>query len=260
VDAWTSGDGYESYIGRWSRLVAPRFLAWLDAPPGLAWLDVGCGTGALASTILKAAAPARVLGIDRSEAYLAHARQQVTDPRISFRNGDAQALPARDGEFEAVVSALALNFVPDPAKALSEFRRVLIPGGLVAVYVWDYALGMQYLQRFWDCAAELDANAAALKEGRRFALCNSGPLREALERAACSDVEVRPIDIPTTFRDFDDYWTPMLSGQGAAPAYVATLDDAARTRLRERLRESLPYREDGSIELVARAWAVRARR
>ena len=52
ADVWASGEAYEPYVGRWSRLVAREFLAWLDVPPGRAWLDVGCGTGALTSIIL----------------------------------------------------------------------------------------------------------------------------------------------------------------------------------------------------------------
>jgi hypothetical protein len=61
------------------------------------------------------------------------------------------------------------------------------------------------------------------------------------------------------FRDFDDYWSPFLGGQGPAPSYVSTLDEARRVALRERLRSELLARADGSIALVARAWAVRGR-
>ena len=59
-DVWASGDAYEPYVGRWSRLVAREFLSWLAAPRGASWLDVGCGTGALTAVILDAAAPAHV--------------------------------------------------------------------------------------------------------------------------------------------------------------------------------------------------------
>lgn len=260
MDPWTSGEAYESYIGRWSRAVAPRFLEWLDVPPGRAWLDVGCGTGALAAAILDLAEPARAVGLDPSEGYLTHARMRLTDPRITFRIGDALAVPAEGGEFDAVVSGLALNFVPDPAAALSEFRRVLVPGGLVAAYVWDYAGEMQMLRHFWDAVADLDPNAGSLQEGPRFPLCHPDRLRELFADAACSAVEVRAIDVPTKFRNFDDYWSPFLGGQGPAAGYVVSLDDTGRAQLAGRIRAALPHREDGSIELVARAWAVKGRR
>jgi trans-aconitate methyltransferase len=55
VDVWSSGDSYESYVGRWSRPVAAEFVAWLDRPPQSRWLDVGCGTGALTEAVLAAA-------------------------------------------------------------------------------------------------------------------------------------------------------------------------------------------------------------
>ena len=125
-DVWAQGAGYERYVGRWSRLVANRFLQWLPVSPGRAWLDVGCGTGALSQRILDCHAPARVVGIDSSEGFAAHARAHVIDPRAEFRVGDARALPVSDGEFDAVVCGLVLNFVPDPPRADRE-----VPGAEV---------------------------------------------------------------------------------------------------------------------------------
>src|SRR6266508_6643219 len=73
-DVWASGDAYEPYVGRWSRLVAREFLAWLGLPPDLRWLDVGSGTGALSQVILETAAPREVVGVDQSAGYVAYAR------------------------------------------------------------------------------------------------------------------------------------------------------------------------------------------
>src|SRR5215218_10661763 len=128
-DSWDSGDAYETYVGRWSRLVAPEFLGWLAVPPGGSWLDVGCGTGALVETILSLSAPSEVVGIDPSLAYVAFASDRVNDPRVRFDVGDAQALQAASATFDAVVSGLVLNFVPEPGRALSEMARVARPGG-----------------------------------------------------------------------------------------------------------------------------------
>src|SRR5437763_1133295 len=116
TDTWASGAAYEPFVGRWSRLVAREFLAWLAVPPGGRWLDVGSGTGALSQTILDRAAPQSVRGIDRSEAFVAYARAQVRDERASFETGDAQALPVGGGEFDAAVSGLVLNFVLQPER------------------------------------------------------------------------------------------------------------------------------------------------
>jgi len=129
MDAWDIADAYEPYVGRWSRLVARGFLGWLAVPPGRRWLDVGCGTGALAETVLALAAPGGVVGIDPSPAYVAFARERVTDPRARFEVGDARALRAPTAAFDAVVSGLVLNFVPQPERAVSEMARVARRGG-----------------------------------------------------------------------------------------------------------------------------------
>jgi SAM-dependent methyltransferase len=259
-DAWTSGNGYESYVGRWSRCVAPAFLTWLDRPSGGRWLDVGCGTGALTATILDRCAPAAVLGIDRSADYVAYARDRLADSRARFELGDAAALPIAGASVETAVSGLVLNFVPQPERAVAEMRRVLRPDGIAAVYVWDYAGEMGIMQRFWDAAVALDPAARSLDEGVRFPLCRPDALERLFRDAGFADVEIQPIEITMTFRGFDDYWAPFLSGQGPAPGYAMSLGADRREALRERIAATLPIAPDGSIDLAARAWAVRGRR
>jgi SAM-dependent methyltransferase len=259
-DTWAAGKLYEPYVGRWSRLVAKDFLSWLATPTDSDWLDVGCGTGALTETILKEAQPRSVLGIDPSAGFVDHARAHVTDPRAKFEVADAQSLPLDAGRFDLAASGLVLNFVPQPALAVREMARVVRPGGTVAVYVWDYAGKMELIRYFWDAAVEQDGAALELDEGRRFPLCAPDRLACLFTQSRLHEVEVRPIDVPTTFRDFDDYWSPFLGGQGPAPGYAMSLGEDARATLRERIRARLPVAGDGSIDLVARAWAVRGRK
>lgn len=76
-DTWERGSPYEQYVGRWSRRVAPTFLAWLNIPPGRKWLDLGCGTGALSAAILDHCSPASVVGIEPSEGFLETARANL---------------------------------------------------------------------------------------------------------------------------------------------------------------------------------------
>jgi SAM-dependent methyltransferase len=255
---WASGAGYESYVGRWSRLVARQFLTWLDVPSGAQWLDVGCGTGALSQTILDTESPHSVLGIDSSEGYIEFAREQIQDPRVAFRLGDAQALPVESAAaYDAVVSGLVLNFFPQPSQALSEMIRTVRMGGTVAAYVWDCAGQMQLMRYFWDAAVALDGAVFALDEGQRFPLCQPEPLQQLFQTAQLGKVDVHLIDLATTFRDFDDYCSPFLAGQGPAPGYTMSLSEERRVALREHIRLTLPTAPDGSIHLVARAWAVR---
>lgn len=150
-----------------------------------------------------------------------------------------------------------INFVPDQAKAIGEMRRATRPDGVVAAYVWDYAGAMQMMRAFWDAAAALDPNAVALDEGRRFPVCHPEPLVGLFADAGLKDVAVRAIDVPTVFKDFDDYWTPFLGGQAPAPGYCMSLSEDRRAVLRERIRAGLPVNDDGSIHLIARAWAAR---
>ncbi|HEU5103525.1 MAG TPA: methyltransferase domain-containing protein [Roseiflexaceae bacterium] len=257
ADAWTDGAAYERYVGRWSRQVAHEFLAWLAVAPSARWLDVGCGTGALSQSILQHANPASVQGIDRAEGYVAFAREHVPDTRAQFAVQELQALAAASATYDAVVSGLVLNFLPQPAIALGHMIGATCAGGLVAAYVWDYAGNMQLMRHFWDAAVALNPQAAALDEGRRFPLCDPQALAELFHTVGLGAVEVRAIDIATNFQDFEDYWSPFLGGQGPAPSYVQALSDQQRAVLRERLRQSLPAQLDGSIPLVARAWAVR---
>lgn len=259
-DVWASGAAYEPYVGRWSRLVARDVLAWLGVPRGARWLDVGCGTGALSATILEVAEPAEVVGVDSSPDYVAYAGQAVVSPRARFVVADALDLPFAGGSYQAAVSGLVLNFVPDPARMVAELARVTEPGGTVAAYVWDYAGEMQLMRRFWDTAVALDPAAGPLDEGSRFPLCRPAPLAALFAHVGLDAGEVRAVDVPTVFRDFEDYWHPFLGGQGPAPGYVSSLDEERRNRLRDRLRLTLPYQPDGSIRLIARAWAVHARR
>lgn len=260
METWTSGDLYEPYVGRWSRLVAREFLAWLDAPASLDWLDVGCGTGALTEAIAATCKPKRLAGIDSSAGFLELARRRLSPETAELRQGDAQSLPYQAAAIDRVVSGLVLNFVPDPTRAVAEMARVIRPGGEVALYVWDYAGGMELMRRFWDAAAALDPRGVELDEGKRFPICRPEPLRGLLEAAGLMDVATRTIDVPAVFRNFDDYWMPFLGGQGPAPTYCMSLNDPLRDALRERLRDALPAQPDGSIHLVARAWGVRGRK
>ncbi len=259
-DSWDSGAAYESYVGRWSRLVARQFVAWLDVRAGARWLDIGCGTGGLTEVILELAAPTSVLGIDPSPAFIAHASEQVRSSHVQFRVGDGQALPLAEAAFDVAVSGLILNFIPHPARAVAEMARVTRAGGTLAGYVWDYAGRMEMMRYFWDAAVALEAGARELDEGNRFAICRPERLKELFLAAGLHDVETRAIDIRTRFRDFDDYWSPFLGGQAPAPGYAMSLSQERRAALRERIKEAVPIAGDGSIDLIARAWAVRGRR
>jgi SAM-dependent methyltransferase len=256
-DRWDGGRDYESYVGRWSRLVADVFIEWLGAPAGRAWLDVGCGTGALARSITRLAAPACVVAVDQSADFVAHAAGALDDRRVVFLVGDATSLPLAGASVDVVVSGLVLNFLPDPGAAVRELQRVARPGGTVAAYVWDYADGMQPIRAFWDAAIDLAPSARDVDEAARFPLCHPDQLRNLFVDAGLSGVQTHTIDVEARFRDFDDYWTPFLSGVGPAPGYCAALPADQRDQLRARLLARVSPSGGGPIRMNARAFAAR---
>lgn len=256
-DKWAAGATYEDFMGRWSRLLAPRFVSWLPVRPTAHWLDVGCGTGALSDAICAGARPASVVACDPSEPFIEYARQHQSDPRVSFVVSGIGQLPRRPGGFDSVTSLLALNFFPNPEVAIAEMRCITAVNGLVSACVWDYAGRMEYLRRFWDSAVTVDPKAAALDEGQRFAICQPDALENLFRRGGLRDVVCESIEIPIRFPTFADFWTPLLGGAGPAPSYVASLGSDQREALAARLDRSLPREPDGAISLVARAWVVR---
>jgi len=254
-DSWAAGATYEDFMGRWSRQLAPGFVAWLDLATGAHWLDVGCGTGAMTTAIARHADPGSVTGCDPAEALIAYARAHAADPRIAYQVAGAGGLPSRPGGYDGVTSLFALNFFPEPAAAVHEMASLAAPGGVVSACVWDYAGGMEFLRIFWDAAAALDPDALQYDEGRRFPLCQPAALVDLFRGARLHGVHCDPIVTGTRFTDFEDYWRPLLGGVGPAPSYVAALDPKRRAALAARLQQRLGPGPE--IALTARAWAIR---
>jgi SAM-dependent methyltransferase len=249
---FSESDGYERFMGRWSRRLAPLFVTFAAVTDGDRVLDVGSGTGALAVTAA-AIESVQVTGIERSPAYARYAREHAGGDGVRFEVGDALALPFSDDAFDRTLSMLVLNFVPDPAVALQQMIRVTHPGGVVAAAVWDYGDEMQMLRTFWDAAVGLDPDAAPHDE-RHMPLSARGELAELWRTHGLRDIHQQPLTIDTAFGSFDDYWQPFLCGQGPAGVYVSSLSTSARHALESALRERPG---DAGSALRARAWAVR---
>jgi SAM-dependent methyltransferase len=244
-------------MGRWSRLLAPRFVSWLDIAAHAHWLDVGCGTGSLVDAICAHADSGSVVGCDPSAPFIEFARGRVRDERASFVVASAGALPRRPGGFDCVASLLALNFFPDVPAALEEMKSAAADAATVSACVWDYAAGMEFLRRFWDAAIEIEATARILDEAARFPVCNPDALAAHFRGAGLRDVVCDAIEIPTVFTSFHDFWRPFLAGTGPAPSFVASLDPDNRAALSRALESRIEPASDGRIVMSARAWAVR---
>lgn len=255
-DSWHTGDPYEYFMGRWSRLAAQGFLDWLSPGQGLKWLDVGCGSGALSETVIQGFNPKELIAVDQSEGFVLTTQRRLGTKAVC-KVGNALDLPIEDNSVDMTVSGLVLNFIPHVGNALAEMKRVTVDGGTVAIYVWDYAGKMDFLQKFWEAAEELRNEASALNEAKRFSDWKPEILSKTFSDAGFVQVITTPIEIATHFTDFDDYWEPFLGGQGPAPTYLLSLSETERARLRNLIYDRLPVQRDGSIPLSARALAVK---
>jgi SAM-dependent methyltransferase len=255
---FANAEAYERFMGRWSRLVAPLLVDFTDPPDRGRVLDVGSGTGSLAFAIAERKVRARVVGIDPSKEYVAYATSRNPFPdRASFQVGDAQQLQFPDAAFDASLSLLVFNFIPDPRKALLEVRRITKSGGRISAAVWDYGAGMRMLRTFWDAAVSIDAGVEKTDE-KYMPLCHAGELSDLWRRGGLESVREQPMDITMRFKSFADYWDPFLLAQGPAGSYVGRLDReevrALRSEVKRRLSLSV---EDAPFVLPARVWSVR---
>ena len=249
-----AGDSYDRFMGRYSRQLAPRFVAFAGVEPGTRALDVGCGSGLLAAALAARLGATNVAAADPSRPLLDACAARV--PGADVRQAPAEELPWPDESFDAVLSQLVLNFVPDADAALAEMCRLVVRGGIVASCTWDYAGGMRMLRTFWDAATELDPHAPD-EHSMRYR--SAEELAGLWERGGLDDVGTAPLDVEVGYESFDDYWEPFTLGVGPAGAYCASLAPGQREALREGCFKRLGS-PAGPFSLTARAFAVRGTR
>jgi 2-polyprenyl-3-methyl-5-hydroxy-6-metoxy-1,4-benzoquinol methylase len=131
---WSTGD-YDRF-SRYMEKDAETFYHRLGIKPGVELLDVGCGAGQLA--LIAARAGARVTGCDIAPNWLEKARERAAAEGLSvkFEEGDAEALPYADGQFDVVASLVGAMFAPRPELVASEMTRVCKPGGMIVMANW----------------------------------------------------------------------------------------------------------------------------
>ncbi len=255
----SDGGGYELQMGRWSRLLAPRFIAFAGVSSGARVLDVGCGTGNLSFSLAQNPDIGAVAGVDFSPAYVAYAKQQHPDPRISFDVGDACALAFEDASFDHSLSMLVLQFIPEAQTAVNEMRRVTRPGGTVAAATWDTRGGLVFYRMVFDTAAVIDPGAIERRE-KAFTrpLSRPGELERAWRNAGLVDVVQDTVSIRMDFASFADFWAPLDGKDGPLADYVSGLNADTKSKVRDAVeRAYLDGEVDGPRSYVATAWVVK---
>src|SRR5262249_38707495 len=163
--------------------------------------------------VLQAGPASRVVGIDPSPAYVAHARMRAGGGNAPFEEGDAQRLPFPDGPFGAALALLVVNFIPDRAAAVREMARVSRSACAVAAAVGECGGGREMLGVSWDEAVASDP-ASEPRDERHMPACRQGELAALWKAQGQLDVREELLIIPLTFSSFEDFWSPFREGQG----------------------------------------------
>ena len=245
---------YDRFVGRYGRALGRELIAFAGVHEGATALDVGCGPGPLTAELVAVLGAERVAAADPSEPFARACRERLPGVRVEV--AAAEALPFGDGEFDAALAQLVVNFMADARAGVGEMARVVRPGGTVAAAVWDYGGGMTMLRGFWDAALALDPGAQ--DEARTMGYATTEELAALWADAGPIDVETGSAEVAAGYEDFEDLWRPFEAGIGPAGAHTVALDRGQRAQLKEELRSRLGV-GDEPFSLPARAWLVRGR-
>jgi SAM-dependent methyltransferase len=251
-----NGAAYERFMGCWSRAVGSLFLDWLAPPENLRWLEIGCGTGAFTSLALDKCVPAAMVATDPAASQIEYACRQRLGERAHFGAADATTLPFPDCRFDIVVSALVVNFISEPCRAIREMRRVGCAGATVAGYVWDFANGRTPNSPLTQGLRRIGIDAPPVP-GAEHSSCKA--LRKLFDAAGLREIDTIAIDIPVTFSDFTTFWQAQTPSFSPTTRIIASLAEEKRAELVASLRSELPVAPDGRIAYQARANAIKAR-
>jgi ubiquinone/menaquinone biosynthesis C-methylase UbiE len=246
-----AADAYDSFMGRYSRLLSPQLADLAGVRGAQRVLDVGCGPGALTSELVSRLGPSAVAAVDPSEPFVAAARAR--NPGVSVQRASAERLPFPDGTFDAALAQLVVHFMSDPVAGLAEMARVTRRDGVVAACVWDHGGSRGPLRLFWQAARELDPS---VDDESDLAGAREGHLGELFEAAGLREIEQTALPASLEHASFDEWWEPFTRGVGPAGAHVASLDAEAQATLRELCRARFPA---PPYVLTAQAWAARGR-
>ena len=217
-------------MGRWSEHLASPFLTRVGVTPGDRVLDVACGTGVLSKALAEAGAS--VIGVDASEGYLEGARRRRSHPNIAYEVGDIRHMRFDDDSFDAAVSTLALDVLPEIEQVVGEMKRVTRPGGVVASGVHQFFGGMPAFDLVIHTGAVLDIDFTRLRSiraGRQLFWPNGQA--ELWRKMGLTDVAEVPVVVDCEYPSFQDYWATFTGGPGSVTGPLMALSDDVRSAI-----------------------------
>jgi SAM-dependent methyltransferase len=250
VHGWAAKDvaRYDDVAGRVTSQVADRLLDAVGAAPGTRLLDVATGPGYVAARAAERGAD--VVGVDFSEAMLTFARER--HPTIEFRYADATALPFADGSFDGVVAAFVLLHLGRPERAAAEAMRVVVPGGRVALSVWDFPSRGRWLGVLLDALAEAGAAPPAdIPPGPPlFEYADEAEFTALLEGAGAADVEVDTLELSLRVEDENELRDGLIDGTVRVGPLVRSQGERLQREIRARFDELLgEFRVDDGFDV-----------
>ena len=230
---------YDRAFAHVSRHFLPSLLSAAGVASGMKVLDIATGTGLAAAEALLAVGPTgHVVAADLSEAMVSQARRRLeTAPNITFAVEDGQSLSFADCSFDAVICSLGLMFFPDPPRGLSEFLRVLCPGGRAAASVLTVS-DRSYNGRINTVIAK-HLPAVGDATARTFSLGDAAYLRQLLEMAGFQNIEVSRRAHRFGLPSFDAYFGPFERGGASTGQAYLTLPQSVRDSVRKEVQRSL---------------------
>jgi SAM-dependent methyltransferase len=239
---FSSEVAYDQFMGRFSTRLAPVFADFAGVESGDRVLDVGAGTGALTAELVRR--DADVSAVEPSPEFAATLQRRFPD--IDARQGAAEQLPWEDASFDAALAQLVVAFMSDAPAGIAEMRRVVRPGGVVAICMWT--------RDEMELLAAINRTQAVVSPERS---ADVSPYRSADSARGLlgDDAELATLTVTADYSGFDDYWSALSAGAGPAGAWLLSLSEERRDEAHDELFRQLGE-PGGPFTLTGKAWAA----
>ena len=214
-------------------------------------LELACGPGGLGLAAAERVGPGgEVVLTDVAEQMTAIAAARAAElglGNVAFRRLELERIDEPDASYDVVLCREGLMFALEPARAVAEIRRVLRPGGRVAIAVWAARERNPWLGLVMDVVSE-QTGAPVPPPGipGPFALGEAGELRRLLDEAGLADVQVGELSVPLRTASFDEWWARTSALAGPLSAILPSMPEAAVQAMRERASAAVRRYENAS--------------